>query len=319
MKVWLGVIGRACIEFVIILLLVSFAAGAAMFVATPSDGMGAIYRSSMEAALDLMPLAGILTLFLAFFSFEIRVKSRVAGWFGLFFLGALLLSCGIGVRRVPALREIIADSKIAATGLARLIPPGTAVQQGRAAVLIGSIEGGEALDSVAVDFGTDYPRLAYAPRSALDSATGDIDIQGRTYRAALAAPRPLALVPEASLFSGSWIWDRMAAMDGEPLLLVFAAVGGFLILAVGFRFLCRITGWPLANALLAAAGLAGLVILDAVLSGGALLETVESLAKRFGLFLPGPILVASIEGILGLVLCAADLAGAPRARRRLDE
>ena len=38
MKVWLGVIGRACIEFIIILLFVSFATGASMFSACPPAG-----------------------------------------------------------------------------------------------------------------------------------------------------------------------------------------------------------------------------------------------------------------------------------------
>ena len=55
-------------------------------------------------------------------------------------------------------------------------------------------------------------------------------------RLLLPAPRPFDLIPEAKVFAGEWIWDRLAAMDGEPLLVVFATAGGFLLLVVGCRF-----------------------------------------------------------------------------------
>jgi hypothetical protein len=327
MKVWLGVIGRACIEFAIILALVAFTAGAVHSVAAPSSGMRAIYESAASAALRLVPLAAIVTLFLAFFSFELRVKSRGAGWLGLFLLGAFLFSFGIGAQRIPLLRETIAGlsggpASGAANGYAKsagLIPPGAVVQQGRIAVWIGSFEGGEAVDAVAVDFGTDYPRLAYAPRAEIDPGTGDAEIQGRTYRTAIPVAQAQALVPEASIFAGSWIWDRLAAMTDKPLTLAFAMAGGFLFLAIGFRFVCRLSGWPLANAFFAVAGLAGLIALDAILSGSAILGSIESLLGRFGLSLPGPLLLAGIEGLGGIILGVTDLAVAPRRRKRLDE
>lgn len=323
MKVWLGVIGRACIEFIIILVLVSFAAGASTFVSSPSEGMAAIYRSAAEAAFDLVPLAAIVSLFLAFFSFEFRVRSRAAGWLGLLLLGSLLFSFGIGARRVAPIREALLGTVggrgSEAGAPARLVPAGVAAQRGREALWIGAYEGGDGVDAVAVDFGSDYPRLAYSPRAPIDPATGEADIQGRTFKASVPPARHILLVPEASLFSGSWIWDRLAAMDGQGLLSVFAAAGGFLLLALGFRFLCRITGWPLANALLAAAGLAGLVALDAALSGGPIFAAIEGVALRFGLPLRGVLLLAAIEGLLGAILGAADIAAAPRAaRRRLD-
>jgi hypothetical protein len=87
--------------------------------------------------------------------------------------------------------------------------------------------------------------------------------------------------------------------------------------------LCRLTGWPLANALLAAAGLAGLVVLDAILSGSPLLGSAQALIGRLGLSLKGPdtslFLLAAIEALIGLGLGAADLAAAPRARRLADD
>jgi hypothetical protein len=316
MKSWLGVIGRACLEFAIILILLSFAAGASASVAMSSGG--SFYKNSAEAALGLAPLAALLTLFLAFFSFEFRIKSRAAGWLGLLFLGAMLFSFGVGLRRTPAIREALSPPRQDGAAL-RLMPPGVAIQRRAVALWIASYEGGEAVDAVALDFGSDYPRLAYAPRAPLDPSSGDVEIQGRSYKAALPAQAAISLVPEASLFSGSWIWDRLASMDGSPLLAAFAAAGGFLLFAIGFRFLCRISGWPLANVFLAAAGFAGLAILDALLSGPAPLGFIDSLATRAGLSLPGPILLACVEGTLGLALGAIDIAVAPKGGRRPDE
>ena len=111
MKVWLGVIGRACVEFMIILILVSFAAGAALSVSLPLGGIRAIYKSSALAALGIAPLAATLTLFLAFFSFEFRVKSRLMGWIGLFLLGAILFSFSMGIRRVPLFQESLREGR----------------------------------------------------------------------------------------------------------------------------------------------------------------------------------------------------------------
>jgi hypothetical protein len=316
MKVWLGVIGRACIEFAIILALISFAAGAGQSVGLLSAGVRAIHKASTAAALGLTPLAALLTLFLAFFSFELRVRSRPAGWLGLLVLGSLLFSLGIGLRSMPQLRAVAASDE--GSSLApRLVAPGRAAQQGRSTLWIGAFDGGEAVDAVAADFASDYPRLSYSPRAELIAASGEVDIQGRLFRAVLPRPQAQELVPEASLYLGSWIWDRLAAQDS--LFMAFATAGGFLLLALGCRFLCRITGWPLANALLAAAGLAGLVVLDAALSGGAFTSMAESLLRRLGLppsaLLKGPLLLALIEAFLGLVLGVADLAASPKTRR----
>ena len=240
------------------------------------------------------------------------------GWIGLFLLGAILFSFSMGLRRVPLFQESLASPTREVTDAPRLIPTGVSVRQGRLGLWIGSLEGGEVRDAVAVDFGSDYPRLAYSPRAGIDSS-GNADIQGRAYPVMLPKAVPLSLVPEAEYFSGSWIWDRLARMDRDPILMVLATAGGFLLLALGFRFLCRITHWPLANALLAAVGLTALLVVDATLSGNAPLGTIESLTGRMGLPLHGLLLIVGIEGLIGLVMTAIDLAAAPKARRRLGE
>ena len=137
----------------------------------------------------------------------------------------------------------------------------------------------------------------------------------RTYRAALPKVPPIALVPEVSLFSGSWIWDRLDSMDHAPLFSVFSVAGGFLLLAIGFRFLCRLSGWPLANAFLAVAGLGG----PPFPRCGALRRSRPGNDRRLGQahgpsFFPDPVLLACVEGAIGLALGAAELAAYPRKR-----
>jgi hypothetical protein len=319
MKSWLGVIGRACLEFFLIVVLISFVAGASNSLSATSGGFSILTSSAARAALDLVPLAVILTLFLAFFSFELRVKSRAAGWFGLVVLGAVLASGGIGLRRLPPVRDFLQASSASANAEAKLIEPGTAVQSGRVALWIGSYDGAEAVDAVAADFGSDYPRLAYAQRAPLDRVSGLVELQGKGYSAVVQPPRAFSLAPEAAFFSGSWIWERIAALDRDSLYLALGAAGGFLLLAVGFRFLCRITGWPLANALVGATGLAGLAILDAWLAGGSVSGQLSSFLTGLGLRLPLPLQIGCVEGALGLLLGAADLATTATKRRRRDE
>jgi hypothetical protein len=319
MRVWLGVLGRACIEFLIILLLVSAAATAGLVELPSLPNFHTITLKAVESALELLPLAALLTIFLSFFSFETRMRSRSAGWLGLLVLGTLLFAVGIGMRRVPLLQEISSRQIGGASSSIQLILPGRAIQKDRAALWIGAYEKGEAIDAVGVDFGSDYPRLDYAPRAEVDPASGELDVQGRNYSAAASPPSYQPLAPELSMFSGSWIWDRLAAADREPLYVAFAMAGGFLLLALGLRFICRLTSWPLANALLAAAALAGLAILDAILSGPAVIERLEALASRLGLHLGGAFILAGLEALLGLTLSAVDLATAPRSPRRIDE
>jgi len=197
----------------------------------------------------------------------------------------------------------------------RLQTAKTMNQRGSTVLWIGSYEGSDVADAADIDFGSDYPRLVYAPRAPLDTSSGSVDIQGRTCSAALPEAKPLALLPEASVYAGSWFWDRLAAMDGVPSPFVFAAIVGFILLAVGCRFLCRITLWPLANAIIAAAALVALVALDAMLSGPDTLGFIAGIAGRSGLVLPENLLLAALEALLGLAMSALDLAIAPKRRR----
>jgi hypothetical protein len=318
MKVWLGVIGRACIEFLIILVLVTFAAAAAALVDQPTDvNWSAITHDAAGSALDLIPLAALLTLFLAFFSFETKVKSRGAGWLGLLALGMLLFSLGIVSRRIPFIEDLAARPRGEAGNAASLIDTGKAARVGDETLWIGSFEKGAAIEAIGVDFGSDSPRMVYAPRAEIDPSRQTVEIQGKVYSAARASQRPQDLAPELGLFSGSWIWDRLSAADGEPIWIVLILAGGFLLFAMGFRFLCALSSWPLANALMAAAGLAGLIVLDALLSGHAVSDRLGGLASRLGARIEPRLALAGLEGAIGLVLSAVDLALKPR--RRLDE
>lgn len=308
MKTWLGVIGRAFIEFLLILILLSAAVGAMLSLDT---GIRNFLAYMASAALDLVPLAVSLTIFLAFFDFELKIRSRLAGWFGLLILGGLLMAAGIQARRMDFIKESL-PLPVAASKAPAPIPAGLASTKAGVVLWYREMASGDALDAVAVDFGSDYPRMAYSSRAFFDPSSGLVEIGGRSYDATSPAPAPIRLVPEASVFAGAWIWDRLAAMDREPVLDVLAAAGGFILLVLGFRFLCRITGWPLANAILAAAGFVGIVVLDAVLSGPAAQKVVVGLARDLGLNLRPLYLLAALEGAAGLLLGLADLVAAPR-------
>jgi hypothetical protein len=313
MRNWLGVIGRACIEFLLILFLLAASSGAMLSLDT---GLYNFVAYMAIAAFDLIPLAAALTLFLAFFSFEQRIRSRLAGWLGLLILGSLLMAVGIQLRRIDVIKQSIpVPTTVSQTP--RPSPAGISVTKSGVVLWYKEIRGGDLIDAVAVDFSSDYPRMAYSARSFFDPATGTAEIAGRSYTATRPAPAPIRLVPEASVFAGAWIWDRLAAMDREPILHVFAAAGGFILLVLGFRFLCRMTGWPLVNAVLAAAGFVGIIVLDAVLSGSAVQKVIIGIARELGIALPPIILLAALEGSVGLLLGFMDIAVAPR--RRGDE
>jgi hypothetical protein len=315
MRTWLGVLGRAFIEFFLILLLLSTAVGAMLSLDTGIHNLLAYMAGS---SLNLVPLAVSLTLFLAFFDFELKIRSRIAGWFGLMLLGGLLMAGGIQARRMDFIKESL-PVPVAAVKAPTPSPAGVAATKGGVALWYRAAASGDLLDAVAVDFGSDFPRMAYSARSFFDPSSGLAEIGGRSYDLTRPAPQSVRLVPEASVFAGAWIWDRLAAMDREPLLDALAAAGGFILLALGFRFLCRISGWPLANAVLAAAGFVGIVVLDAVLSGSVPQKAILGLAKDLGLNLPPVLLLAALEGGAGLLLGLVDLAAAPRRGADGDE
>ena len=203
---------------------------------------------------------------------------------------------GIGLRRVALIREpsIPASTSLEAGGAAQLIPPETVLRNGRAALWVGSFERGEALDAVAVDFGSDYPRLPTFPRVGIDPTTGEADIQGRMYLAVQVPPKPLALVPEASDFLGGMVLGSVG-LDGR---------GAF---ARGFRD-CGGLSSSSASAFVSSAasptgpwptlcspppGLAALLIADAPLfREGPSSRRLDALTLRFGLPLQGPLLLA---------------------------
>ncbi len=315
MRTWLGVMGRACIEFLLILLLLSVSVGAMLSLDTGIQNLAAY---SSAAALDLIPLAAALTLFLAFFSFEHRIQSRLAGWLGLLVLGAFLMAGGLVLRRMEFIKQSL-PTPVAVSQSPLPNHPGISSSKANISFWYKEMSGGDLIDVVAVDFGSDYPRMSYSSRSFFDPDSGLMEIAGRTYNAARPLPAPIRLVPEASAFAGAWIWDRLAMMGNEPLLQVLAAAGGFILLLLGFRFLCRVTGWPLANAVLAAAGFVGIVVLDALLAGAAAQKAISGIARELGIALPPALLLAGLEGGVGFLLALADLAAAPRRGRASDE
>jgi hypothetical protein len=308
MRTWLGVLGRAFIEFLLILLLLSTAVGAMLSLDTGIQNLLAYMAGS---SLNLVPLAVSLTLFLAFFDFELKIRSRIAGWLGLMLLGGILMAGGIQARRMDFIKANL-PVPVAAPKAPAPIPAGVAASKGGVALWYRATASGDILDAVAVDFGSDFPRMAYSARSFFDPSSGLVEIGGRSYDLTRPAPQSVRLVPEASVFAGAWIWDRLASMDREPLLDTLAAAGGFILLVLGFRFLCRISGWPLANAVLAAAGFVGIVVLDAVLSGSVPQKAIVGLAKDLGFSLKPVLLLAGLEGGAGLLLGLVDLAAAPR-------
>lgn len=315
MRNWLGVIGRACIEFLLILFLLAASAGAMLSLDT---GLYNFFAYMATAAFDLYPLAVALTLFLAFFSYEQRIRSRLAGWLGLLILGSLLMAVGIQVRRIDVIKQSLPAPKTVSQS-PRLAPAGVSLVKSGVVLWYKEIQSGDLIDAVAVDFSSEYPRMSYSSRSFVDPGTGIVEIAGRTYTATKPAEAPIRLVPEASVFAGAWFWDRLATMDKEPILHVFAAAGGFVLLILGFRFLCRVTGWPLVNAVLAAAGFVGIVMLDAVLSGPTAQKMIGGIARELGIVLPPLLLLAALEVSFGLLLGFIDLAIAPRRRGNEDE
>jgi hypothetical protein len=314
MKAWFGVLGRSCLEFLIVLVVAAFIAGASASLGAQAASFATLLFFSRKALLGLIPVAATLTVFLSMFSFERRVKSRLSAWLGALLLGALLFSVGMAARRFPLLRDL-AEPKGRAAASAGLQAPGLGTDREGLVLWYRSAEGTRAEDAVAVDFRAPSPRLVYAASSPLDAARGEILIGGKAYGATAPRQALAPLLPEAELFAGFWLWDRFAGLDGSPLIAAAAACAGFILLVSGFRFLVRLTRWPLANAFFAIAGFLGLLVLDAFLASPAVTAVGASLAGRAGLASVSPALfLGAIEAAAGFVFGAAELALAPRER-----
>jgi hypothetical protein len=247
------------------------------------------------------------------FSFERRVESRALGWLGAILLGALLLAAGLATRRVPLLRDLLPAEPQIATGIALQVP-GYAKDRDGLLLWYRAAEGREVSDAVVVDFQAPSPRLSYAAKAPLDAAKGTIELDGLSYKASIPPRSRASLVPEAEFLPGPPIWERFAAIEGSSLAMAAAMLGAFVLLAAGFRFVARLTLWPLANALFAVAGLMAFLALDAAMWSPAIAALGQSMARQAGLSSAAAFLPAAAEGLLGLAFGAIDLAVKPSER-----
>ncbi|HOX30872.1 MAG TPA: hypothetical protein PLB91_00995 [Spirochaetales bacterium] len=310
MKSWFGVLGRACLEFLLILSLAALVSGAASSLAATNPRGGLLLAFALAALPRLLPLAAAAAIFLAMFSFEHRVASRAAGWLGLLLLGIILLSAGLAPRLLPGLQRLLPEAPTSFE--AALQPPGVGVD--RDGLLLWYRQPGDGGDAVLVDFREPYPRLSHQAGILLDAAKLTIRAGGSSYGAAAARLRAEPLFPEAALLPGPPIWERYAELGALPLPASLALLGGFVLLATGFRFLTRLSRWPLANALFAVSGFLAFLALDAAFASPALAALAAALLPRSGGAMPALLVPAAAEGLLGLLLGAADLAIRTRER-----
>lgn len=316
MKSWFGVMGRSLLEFILVLASMAGIAGISANLASPAPGLASLVPAALASIPRLFPAAVAVLLFLAIYSFEHRVRSRLLGWAGLILLGVALCSSGLALRRLPFLRDAIA-------GLVQPPPPaspefqapGLGAERGGLLVWYRSAEGDIARDAVAVDYRSAFPRLRYSASAPLDPRTGSMEIGGLSLPATKPTPAAPPLLPELSLFQGSWVWDRLEAIDALSWPAALAVVAGFALLAGGFRFAARLTRWPLANALFGVAALIGFLVLDASLWSPAFAGAAAGLASGIGLGGLAPAYpLAGLEALAGLVLAGLDLALKPKGR-----
>lgn len=311
MKSWFGAFGRACLEFFLLLAVAALISGAAKSLSASATTGEALLSFSLAALPRLIPLAVAVTMFCAMFSFEHRVPSRAAGWLGLVLLGALLLSGGLASRRLPFLRALLPEeSKTTASPV--LQSPKLGKDRGGLLLWYRSASEEAVADAAVVDFRAPYPRLTYTASAPLDRASGVIEVKGARFEASDTAAVGSSLFPETALLPGPPIWERFDGLAKVPLLLAAAALSGFVLLASGFRFIARLTRWPLANAFFAAAGLLAFLALDAALASPAIAALGSSFAGYAGLSSYSALIPAAAEGLLGLALGAVDLSLKPR-------
>ncbi|MDA8425649.1 MAG: hypothetical protein M0Z80_05885 [Treponema sp.] len=319
MKTWLGTLSRACIEFLLALLLVGGAGALDASLRTEAPRIVATFREGVSSMLLYMPLAGLMTLFLSFFTVESRVPNRGLGWLALIVVALLPLTASVGLGRFPLVEELRQSTRPRqAAAAAAPLRADMALERGPLVVWIGAWKGDTAIDAVGADFSSSQPRLVYAPSAPFDPSRGVIFIGSRAFPAALSPARPIELLPEAGALNPWWIWDRLADPSGASPLQALAAALGFGLLAASLRFLARLSSWTLANAFLAAAGLLGVLVLDAFLAGPEAGSLAAPLLGRLGLHLSPPLFMAGAEAALGILIGLVDTLRPGAARRRFD-
>ncbi len=321
MKHWLDVVGRALIEFLLILVLIALVGGLGASLGPGPKDASAILRDSARAAIGYMPLALAASLFLSMFSFDRRLANRAAGWLGLLTIGILLFAAYFGVLRLIAGGPLALEGQGPAFG-ARPPATGISIERGKRLLWVGSLEGGTAggalshdvvaRNVVAADFSAAFPRLAFAQEASYDPLAGIIRLAGADWQVFPEHSTMGPLIPELSQLPQSRIWDRLRVLDRSSIPQALAAAGGFLLFLIGFRFLARLSRWPLASAFLAAAGFVGAIMADSYLGSPGAERLVHGFAG--GGALPFVWLVAAFEGGMGLLMSAVDLLVTPRRR-----
>lgn len=306
MKAWLGVLGRAAVEFLLALCLLGLAGALGSSLARETPAPLPILRAAAASMLSYMPLAGLVALFLSYFTVEFQIARRSAGWLALMLVALLPFGAFVELERLP-----VAESLQGASGPLAAKPSlpvaGIATERGPVLVWIRAWDGDTALNAVGADFDSPYPRLSYAPRAAYNVEQGLVQIGGHSLPAAVKSAPSLKLVPEAAVLTPWWIWNRLAGMQALPLWQSLAVAGGFGLLAAALRFLARLSAWPLANAFLAAAGLVALLVVDALLSTPEAAGFTTGLFHRLRIDLPYRLFLAACEGGLGLIVALIDL------------
>jgi len=310
MKAWFGAIGRAALDFLILLVLASGAA--VLSSAPPGLGLSVLPLAALREALRFFPLAAAAAIGLGFLPFERLVPSRVVTTLSLVLFGFGLLAGGLALRR-----QDFPEAAKAARGAP---PAGVAVESGANLLYVGSYEGGSgrlvARGAVAYEAASPvYPRLAFEERAAYDTEDRSVIVEGAAYPAFPHDAAPGPLLPSLPALSGKGLDSRLKELDGLGFPLALAAAGGFALLVAGLSGAARFARWPLAGLFVAGAGIALALLADALLFLPSVAGLLGDLAGAMGLgSLDPPILAALLEGSLGLVACLVCLF-APRGRR----
>ncbi|HET7839475.1 MAG TPA: hypothetical protein VFL04_06915, partial [Rectinemataceae bacterium] len=163
MKLWLDTVGRALIEFILIIALVALMGGLDSSVGPGQRDGRSVLLGSARSAIAYMPLAVAATIFLSMFAFERRVSSRAAGWLGLLTIGCLLFAAYFGLLGLSAGGSLARAAGDQAKRTQVQAPQaGLAAERGLSLLWAQDFGPGQAQAVVAADFARPYPRLRYA-------------------------------------------------------------------------------------------------------------------------------------------------------------